>query len=591
MTAPAVSPAGLVAGLSSGPPNPMSDRDRKVSQVRQMEMRRDKKLQRWRDIQAFIAPYAANVDAQSKQYDSDAIDVLDESIFYARSTLASFLYTGMTNPARTWRQWVLPDPDLGESEAAKEWTYTLNERAAFILSHSNFYEVMSGVYDEWPSFGTTVVLIEEDDEDIVHYCHLNIGSYALADDHRGRCVAISRRFLMTVDQLVGRFAKKTAMGDPDLTDLSMFSKVVQKHIQDGQWHAEIEVAHLIAKNPKARPSAVRPRDFAWSSDYWEWNAPREEGLNGFLAREGYREWPAMVFRWRRLPNDPYGVDYPGVQSLMAVKSAQQMESDLLMQVEAQARPPVIVPNDLVGASLLPAARNAVDTRSGQMVGPLHKTDPNSIFRTSEVQNINRDRIFAMWWTRLILALTGQDTGTKTAREVDEISTEKLTVLGRVVEAAQSAFQQGSDREFAIFARRGLLPPPPEELQGRALSIEYTSALAQGMRSTGLNNLVNYARATAEVFKLTGVGAVIQRTDWSQWAQEVGQRAGVPPQVQYSDAEVEAMQSAEAEAMARQQRAEQGALEAKAARDLGATPMGGDTALDRVVQASGGEMPL
>jgi hypothetical protein len=579
-------PAAVSADTGSGPVA-RTDRDRKESAVRQMEDARGKKMDRWRDIQAFVAPYGSNVDAHRKTQDNDAIDVLDEWIFYARETLGSFLFTGMTSPARSWRQWVLPDPELAEDQSAKEWTHTLNERAMIILSHSNFYSVMAGVYDEWPTFGTSVVLIEEDDEDIVRYVHLNVGSYALADDAKGRCHAISRRFVMTVEQLLERFGKKDARGNVDLTDTSMFSLRTRKLIDDRKWQAEIEVAHLIAKNPAARANAVRPQDFAYSSDYWEWGSPKHEGLNGFLVREGYREWPAMVFRWRRVPGDAYGADYPGVKSLMAVKSAQQMESDLLMQVELQAKPPLTVPNELVSASILPAARNAVDTRPGMIVGPTHVTHPNSITVTSNVQELNRQRIFAMWHTSLILALIGQEAGEKTATEVRELSTEKLTALGRVVEAATPAFQMGSDREFAIFARRGILPPPPETLQGRSLAIEYTSMLSVAQRALGLNALYDYAVQTANVFKLTGAPEIMRRTDWSQWAQEAGNRAGIPPKVQRSDEQVEELEAADNAAMAKQQQAEQVALEAKAAKDLGQTPMGQDSALDRLVQTGAG----
>ena len=589
MTQPIVTSTG-VQPTTQGPATQRTDRERCELALRSMEMIRDRKVPRWRDIQAFVAPFGSNVDLTARQYEQDAYDVLDESIFYARTTLASFLYANMTNPARPWRQWVLPDPDLAESQAAKEWTWTLNERAAIVLSHTNFYETMAGVYDEWPAFGTSVVLIEEDDEDVMRYVHLNVGSYALADDHRGRCVAIARRFTMTVDQLLGRFGAKMRDGQPDVTDLSMFSERVRKLIQDESWQTEVEVAHLISKHPKPKANAIRPADFPWRSDYWEWGSQRTEGRNGFLAREGYREWPAMIFRWRRAPQsaaDPYGVDYPGIQSLAAVKSAQAMEGDLLMQVEVQAKPPVVVPSALTVASLLPAARNAVDARANALIGPLHKTDPNSIQYTMLAQEKVRERIFGLWWTRLILALTGQDTAQKTAREIEEISTEKLTVLGRVVEAAQSAFQAGSDREFAIMQRRGLLPPAPEELQGRTLAIEYTSALAQAMRSLGLNNLVNYALATANVAKLTGDGSVLRRTDWSQWAQEMGQRAGIPPQVQRSDEEVEALEAADAKAQADAAQAENAAKEAQAAKALGETPMGGDTALSAMLRTGAG----
>jgi hypothetical protein len=60
--------------------------------------------------------------------------------------------------------------------------------------------------------------------------------------------------------------------------------------------------------------------------------------------------------------------------------------------------------------------------------------------------------------------------------------------------------------------------------------------------------------------------------------------GVPPNVQRSDEEVEAIARAEQEAAQAQQQAEQQALEAKSIKDLGTTPMEGDTALSALAGA-------
>lgn len=564
---------------------PGSERERCERLLRDMEQRRQPKIERWKDIEAFITPFSSNIDHARRAYDDEALNVLDESVLYARNTLANFLYAGMTNPARPWRQWILPDPDLQESQGAKEWLHGVNERQNLLLNRSNFYPVMAGVYDEWPSFATSVVLIEEDDADVFRYVHFGIGSYALADDAKGRCVAISRRFPMTVRQLVDRFARKDANGAPVRSDLSMFSRAVRADIEAGKWDVEHEVSHLIAPNAGYRPNGVLPHQWRWCSDYWESAAPRNEGKGGFLAREGYREWPAMVFRWKRIPGDPWGTDAPGYQTLALVKQLQQMQSDFNMIVEVQARPPIIKPTELNFVNLLPGAENEVDARSGLTVGPLHTTKPESVTVTAAAQEQMRQRLFLLWFTPSILAVTGQDAARqKTAREVEEISAEKLQVLGRVLEAATSAFQDGSDREFAIMARRGMLPPAPPEMEGRDLSIEYTSMLAMAMRGVGLNNLVEYAMVTAQIANLSQSPEVLRRTDWSQLAQEIGQRAGVPPQVQRSDEEVEAIVAAEQQAAAEQSRREQAVLEAKAAKDLGATPLGTGSALDAMRSA-------
>lgn len=568
---------------------PRSLRKKCDHRVTQMEGIRSKKMSRFRDLAAFCSPYSALLDGQTT--DDDGLNVLDEVVFYARATLQAFLHSGMTNPSQKWSQWALPDASLNESASAKQWLHTLNERRMILLGQSNFYDAMAWVYGEWSVFATSVVLIEEDEQDIFRYRPLPIGSYALSDDEKGNCNAVSRRFPMTVEQLLERFGHKDANGQPDPTRLEMFSLGVQQHIKKGDWLQEIPVAHLVCPNLQHRANSDNPEHFLFASYYWEPGAREEEGRGGFLAKEGYREWPFMVFRWARIPGDPWGTDSPGILTLNANRMIQNMTADKLMAVEKLVKPPIVVPASLTTASLLPAAKNSADTVRGQMVGALHDTDvraPEIIGR--EIAEA-RERIMGLWYTRMILAMSiDPNQREKTATEVKEIAQERLLVLGRMVESATTTMKQGSDREFAIMLRRGLLPEVPPELEGQPLTIEFTSALAVAQRSVGLGNLERHAFVQAEIAAAIGqidagsASQLLRRTDWSQLAQEMGLRAGIPPSTQRTDEQVEALDAADAAAAQKAQEAEQAALEAKAAKDLSQAPLGGDTALDAVLSA-------
>src|SRR3546814_3594509 len=100
-----------------------------------------------------------------------------------------------------------------------------------------------------------------------------------------------------------------------------------------------------------------------------------------------------------------------------------MESDKLLLIEQQAKPPLVVPTALTIASILPAARNAVNLTNGQKAGPLLDQQPIAIEYVAAEQQAVRERILSLWWTRLVLALTAGEVGStdKTAREVEEIS--------------------------------------------------------------------------------------------------------------------------------------------------------------------------
>lgn len=577
MTAAAM-PQGTMATLK-----PQSPLAKATSLVTQMERDWARKKDRAKDIEAFVTPYSTNVEQTTKRYEDVALNVLDETVFEARTTLQAFLLTGITNPSQRWERWAIMDPQLAESAAVKEWLHTANDRRDTIKHRSNFYDVMPWVYGEWPAHGTTLVLIEEDETDLFRYVPLGIGSYAIADNHRGDVIAVSRRLQMTVRQVVERFALR-----PDGTvDQSKLSLRIRQAVEKGALGDNVEIIHLACPNDQHNPIKQTPAHFAYASYYWEASAQEQDGMGGFLAKEGYREWPFMVYRWGHIPGDPWGADSPGILTLAAVKSLQQMESDKLMAAETLVKPPLVVPPGLTIANLLPAARNAVETNSRTQVGPLHKTEAVAVQIMGMEQQVLRERIYSLWHTRTIRSLNQnpyQTTAAKTAREVEEISNERLQVLGLILEAANSALRMASDREFAIMLRAGVLPPVPPELSGQALAVEFTSMLAMAQKSVGRKDLVEFGMWVAEMARTTEDPAFMRKMDSEQLVDEVAQRSGLPPRVVRTDDQTAAIRAGEQAAAAEQAKVEQAAMEAKAAKDLAATPMGGDTALDRIVQA-------
>lgn len=549
-----------------------------IQQVGAMEMLRDRKIPRWRDIQAFVAPYSTQIEIGDRNYERNADNVIDTSIFFARTTLASFCASAMTNPSRVWSEGSITNPLLKESEAAKQWIRDFNDRRTTLLSQSNFYDTMAWVYEEWPTFATAVVLIEEDEEDVFRYVPLGVGSYALADDAKGRCIAVSRRFEMTVRQVVERFATK-----PNGTvDTAKLSSRINALLKAEAYEEKVEVAHLVCPNDRFNPSKQTPEFFEFASLYWEWgNASATGPLGGFLAREGYREWPFMVFRWKRIAGDPWGVDSPGYATVADVKSLQQMESDKLMQIEKLARPATVAPSDAGPISLLPGAQNKVATRTGSQVGTIHDVVPIGVQITGQEQDRIKERMFQHWHTRLVMALTaseGEGGRERTATEVQAIGQEKFLVLGRMVESAHYPFDTAFDREFAIMQRRGFLPEIPPDLEGEVIVPRYTSMLAIAQRSVGLSSLRDYGYSQAEMFKLTGDPAILRRTDWSEWAQEMGDHYGISPAVQRSDEEIAQIVRAEQERMAAMQEAERQKMASETVKNLAQSPTSGENAL-------------
>jgi hypothetical protein len=164
----------------------------------------------------------------------------------------------------------------------------------------------------------------------------------------------------------------------------------------------------------------------------------------------------------------------------------------------------------------------------------------------------------------------------TATEVAERNAEKMLLLGPVLDRLRSElFQPLIERVFGIMSRQGLIPEPPEELQGQEIKIEFISILAQAQKQSGIaaiNNTVAFAGSLAQMSP-----GVLDKVNFDEAIDEVAAMNGVPPSLIRSDEEVARMRAERQQQMEQAQQMQQmrqglamAESGAKAARDSGLT---------------------
>ena len=543
----------------------------------------------WRDVSRFFAPRAQRIDVQSENRGNFLNrHIIDERGVFARRTLAAGLHWGVTNPSREWFQLTVPDPDLSELPHIKAWLYTVNHRMFTVLGRSNFYDMQAGANEDWITYATAAYLVEEDERDIIRCVPFAIGSYAIGDDARGEVTSFSRRFQLTVRQLLEQFGERGPTG----YRMEKFSQHVRDSVKRGNLEEKVEVCHLIT--PNAEFDGVREATEAkpFASYYWEYGQRPQDKAQEFLRKDGYDEWPVMVFRWRRVPGEAWGIDCPAMQVLGTAKSLQLVESKALKLLDKAVDPPLVGPSSLQNkrVSLLPGDITTDDDRDKQLRA-IHDVNLAAISAVTEKQVEMRQRIDDAFYVNLMtFVLSLQGRGDRTAREIEEGSQEKYLVLGTVLESANGTFSRLVDRVFAIMVRRGLIPPAPEELAGVPLQTRYTSIMAQAQQAVGLSNIERFGYWLAEMVKATGDTGMALKVDLQQMVDEVGQRSGLPPRIVRSDEDVEAIEAAQAEAANAMREAEQASLEADAANKLAGADTSGKNALTDLLAASNNSLP-
>jgi hypothetical protein len=585
VTSPAT--IGADAYVYGGAP-PASERQQVESQVAQMEHFRSSMVPWFRELASFFAPRSIRLDVHRENRGNQLNrHILDETAIYARRTLAAGLHWGITNPSRQWKVLSVSDSEMAEQQDIKDWLHTVNERMDTVLARSNFYDTMAITYDDVIVFANAAFAVEEDDEDVIRCVPFSVGSYAMADDFKGNVTAFSRNFLMTVRQLADRFGYRN--GKP--SD-AMFSQAVKEKIRNKRWEDKIEVVHLICPNSDFDGVRNTPDAKRFASYYYEQGSRPSSPSDAFLQKDGFDEWPVMVFRWRRVPDDPFGIDCPAMNILGTNKSAQKVESKALKLVDKAVDPALVGPSSLANkrVSLLPGDLTTDDDRDRQL-RPIHEVQLAGLQAVRQAQEDMRARIHDAFYTRLMLLIANDTRAERpTAREVEEGSQEKYLVLGTVLESFNRTFGQLVDRVFAIMLRRGLIPPPPPALQGMALKVEYTSIMAQAQKSVGLSNVERFLLTVGNLMQITGDQSIGMKVDWEQAVDEIAIRSGLPPRVVHADAFMERLKAAQAERAEAMQAAQMAETESKAARNLAAADTGGDNALTRVLAAGENSLP-
>jgi hypothetical protein len=130
--------------------------------------------------------------------------------------------------------------------------------------------------------------------------------------------------------------------------------------------------------------------------------------------------------------------------------------------------------------------------------------------------------------------------------------------------------------------QGLLPPPPEELQGQRLKVEYISVMAEAQKAVGLGALERFTNFVVGIAGQTGDPSHVMKVDFDQVIDEYAAGSGVSPRVVRTDEVVAGMK----EAAQKQQELQQTLMAAKeasgAAKNLANAPMTEKSALTEMV---------
>lgn len=497
-------------------------------------------------------------------------NITDNTGGRALRTLAAGMQSGLTSPARPWFKLGIPDKELMKFAPVKVWLDEVVARMRYVFHRSNFYNVTHNLYYEMGAFGTGAMSIESDFESLIRCYPFTCGEYYLATNSSMRVNSFYRIFSMTVRNLISEYGEENC------------SQSVRNMWKNGNGDKWVQVAHCIEPNEKHQPGKDNSKSKKYRSVTFEY----KNNCETFLRESGYDSFPIMAPRWSVTGTDVYGIS-PAMEALGDIRMLQLMQEKALIALDKLVDPPMNAPINLKdqGPSIIPGGVNYLDINQGQQgFTPAFQVQPNFQdieYKIEKVQAAIREGFFAD-----LFLLLSQSPRNMTATEVMERHEEKLLMLGPVIERIQpELLDLVIDRTFELMEKAGEIPPPPQELAGMPLEVEYIGILAQAQKMVGVTAIEQTA---AFIGNLAAVKPeVLDKLDADEAVDQYADMLGIPAKIIVPEDEVAKLREARAQQQQQQQALAQAAGLAENAKTLSQADLGGNNALKAMMSGLGG----
>lgn len=535
----------------------------------------DTEFAEWRphyqDLSDFFLPRSGRFFTSDRTHSQSRYNKLnDNTATRAVKVLSAGLMAGMTSPARPWFRLTTPDTQLAQYEPVKLWLNDVTRMMQTVFSRSNMYRALHTMYEELAVFGTASNFVADDFKSVIHNFSFTAGEYRLATNYKGEVDCFYRVCSKTVAQLVKEFGKANC------------SATVQNLYTTGALDARVEIVHVIEPRDDRNPFKKDAMNMAWRSLYFE----RGGNEDKFLREGGFKRFRILAPRWTERPGDVYGIS-PGMEALGDSRQLQHEQLRKAQAIDYQTLPPIALPNAAKGqeSNYLPGGVSYFDSASQNAVQSLFNVNLNLQYLREDIVDV-RERINASFFADLFQMLAMSDRRQMTATEVAERHEEKLLMLGPVLERQHNELLDPAiDITFERMLNAGIVPPPPPELHGMDLQVEFVSMLAQAQSAVGVNAVDRLLMTIGQVAAMKP--DVVDKLNADEMVDQVSDMLGVNPNMIVADDKVAIVRKQREQQQQAQQQAMVTEQAARATNQLAGADTSGHNALTDITRMFSG----
>jgi hypothetical protein len=486
----------------------------------------------WEDLAEYFIPNKDDVYGYKLQGERKHNRLYDSTSIMALEMLSSNLHGMLTNPSSVWFNLSTGDEALDQDKEVMTYLQTCVRTMIATFNKSNFQEEIHETYVDLGGIGTTVLAIEEDDENDVRFRSEPIYDSYVSENHLG---IIDTRYTCMKWSL-----RKIRMKFGDAI-FEQHLDLKQRFEKDSEQCEEIIYAVYPSEKRKGKFESVY--------------VLRSKQL---ILEEGtFNEWPFAIPRWSKLNKEVYG-RCPAMKALPDVKMLNAVMRTQIRGMQKAIDPPLMVPDNgfLLPINTTPGGTNFFRTGMKDRIEPfpaVSRPDIGEQFLES-VRGRIREHFY---WEQMQLIQQRDMTATEVMQRTDE----RLRFLGPVLGRLNNELLRPIiDRVFAILERRGRFPKPPAVLARRGdLNIVYTSQIARAQRTAEANTLIKVLQATGPMIQVQP--DIMDNLNGDQILRFNANIFGLPHEMLLSTQEVQKLRSQRQQAQQQAAMAQQNNIEA------------------------------
>lgn len=415
----------------------------------------------YRDIERLVLPsfLGSNTDQRKSEGNDErpVSSVATSAAILLGANIYSYTFSSSD------RNFALRSSKVEDQEAMKTWLQDASDVATRYIQTSNFSQIYAEYCQVWPNFGTAIASVEYDnDKDELIFAHhpVSANNYIVEGDN-GRVDGIFRLIKYSAREALEKFGEEN-LNDKAKAALTDVSKINDKfdYICAVTWNPDYKPESLNIKHAKYRVEYVCKKD------------------KKVVKQSGYRSFPYAVSRFIK-PHDgsPYGIGC-GHIAMPAIKESNIVAQDFIDAIEMAGSPPIAV-SDM----------NVVDQLDQ------HGYGPNTVIPISQDSNITpiqihgdpaainerrvqlEEEINKQFFSNVFLAVMHSERSHKTAREIDEMSSEKFSSIAPMITRLRNEFWGPMiERVVELLMDAGKIERPSPEIAGKEFDINYVSQI-------------------------------------------------------------------------------------------------------------------